>query len=347
MLLENEFVKGFTSIFTKAPHQLNNRLEADAELFFGSPDQVLAMNIDGLTEEIASGLYTDPFQIGWVTVVAALSDLAAVGAAPLGLMLYFQIPEDYKSSDLVKICNGAQAACQQHQTYILGGDTNNSPSLSTAASAIGLVDKTYQITRKGCQPSDFLYCTNKAGAGNAYAFTRFISQTEQMSYLPEARLQEASLIRKFASCCIDTSDGLFPALAQLTEVNGFGYRLNVAAEDFLHQNAAYVKEKFQVPAWMLLTGPHGDYELVFAVPAALAYEFEKAAAEQKWTPVLLGQVWEQEETQFQSEDLTIVVSLADLTNLYAACKNSPTLYYESLQNQHLQWKHRQMPHPTI
>ena len=94
MMLENVLVKSIAGSFRRCPEQLNNLNESDAELI--PPEllkgEILALKVDGLADEIQAGLYEDPYVIGWTAVNATLSDLAAVGAEPIGMMLLLQLP---------------------------------------------------------------------------------------------------------------------------------------------------------------------------------------------------------------------------------------------------------------
>ena len=52
-----------------------------------SESSILAITTDSIVEEIRLGLYDDPYLIGWMIVMVNLSDLAAVGADPLGILI--------------------------------------------------------------------------------------------------------------------------------------------------------------------------------------------------------------------------------------------------------------------
>lgn len=67
--------------FARSHLQCNQRHESDAELIrLPGSRSVLALTTDAISEEIESGLYADPYLIGWMTVMVNASDLAAVGA---------------------------------------------------------------------------------------------------------------------------------------------------------------------------------------------------------------------------------------------------------------------------
>ena len=48
---------------------------------------VIAITTDSIVKELKTGLYSDPYTIGWMTVLANASDLAAVGPEPSGILI--------------------------------------------------------------------------------------------------------------------------------------------------------------------------------------------------------------------------------------------------------------------
>ncbi len=115
-LLENIGLEKITHNFKRSPHQLNQFMEGDAELI-RTPSGILAISIDSIVEEIESGLYDDPYLIGWMVVTANLSDIAAVGAQPLGIVLSQQMPPDLSPDFLSKIQRGIQDACDTYDCF--------------------------------------------------------------------------------------------------------------------------------------------------------------------------------------------------------------------------------------
>ena len=87
-ILENSSIKNLVKIFSRSPLQQNRLHESDAELInLPGTNITLAITMDSIVEEIEAGLYTDPYLIGWMTVMVNASDLAAVGAKPLGILI--------------------------------------------------------------------------------------------------------------------------------------------------------------------------------------------------------------------------------------------------------------------
>lgn len=340
MLLENEHIRQFCQFFDKAPYQLNALHEADAELclLHSNDSFVLAVNVDGIAEEIESKLYNDPYLIGWMCITASLSDLAAVGAKPSGILLLLQKPHDYPAHLLEKIRQGVGDGCRAHGTFILGGDTNDAVSLSLAATSFGMVDVRYLNTRKGCQAGDLLYSSGSLGIGNAFAYVQLIEPATPIPYQPKARLKEGQIINRFASCCIDTSDGAFMALAQLASLNGTGFQLEGSLKLYLAPDAGQLCQLRKIPEWMLLAGPHGEFELLFTIPPSKQEAFLTETLQHEFYPLFLGTVTSSPHLFFDLEGTPVTASLSQIVNLYQLHKSSPLQYFQALQQQHVLWK---------
>ncbi len=291
-IIENQHVSAIAALFRRAPHQLNRIHESDAEIIRlpGSTGTYLAVTTDAISEEIASGLYTDPYQIGWMTVMANVSDLAAVAAVPAGLLLAETLPASVPAADVREIQRGVEDACEAAGTWILGGDTNEGSQLVLSACALGTITGRI-LSRRGCTSGDILYASGSPGRGNAFAFQRLLAGTiSSFPYQPLARLRESQIIQRYARCCMDTSDGVFATLDQLMRLNLVGFRLDEGWEDRLDPDSRDVLRTAALPEWLLLAGPHGEFELLFTVSPTDDAAFIEAAGSIGWYPVRLGQV---------------------------------------------------------
>ena len=87
-VLENAYIERLVRELPRSPLQLNRLQEADAELIrLPGTTAVVALKTDAIVEEIETGLYADPWLLGWMAVTVNASDLAAVGAEPVGVLL--------------------------------------------------------------------------------------------------------------------------------------------------------------------------------------------------------------------------------------------------------------------
>lgn len=289
-LLENVFLRQLSGLFRRSPDQVNQVLESDAELVRLPDGSILAVTTDCIAEEIDTGLYHDPVHIGWMTVVVNLSDLAAVGASPLGLLLSESLPAGFPPEKLHAVQQGISEACSATGVFVLGGDTNQSTSWQMGGTAIGLIPASEPIIqRKGAGVGDALYCSGPMGLGSAYAFQVLMgSGGAVVPYRPLPRLKEGGLVRRSGSACIDTSDGFFHALSNLMEINSIGFQIDKPLSEIAHPNAIQISKDKHLPAWIFLAGPHGEFELLFTIPRKNELTFLESAEKMNWKPWRIG-----------------------------------------------------------
>lgn len=288
---EVALIERLAGAFRRSPLQLNARHESDAELIrIPGSEALLALTTDAIVEEIELGLYADPYLIGWMTVMVNASDLAAVGAAPLGILVSETLPPDVDEATIERLQRGIREACDAVDLPLLGGDTNSGPRIQTAGTAAGLIENGAPVTRKGARPGDLLFASGPLGQGAAFAFLRLRDRT--VPYQPHARICEGQLLRGVASAAMDSSDGALATLDELMRLNGVGVALDCTVPDVLHPAARAVARAEGLPAWMMLAGPHGEFELLFTVPADRARHLTTRAAQAGWHPLELGRVVE-------------------------------------------------------
>jgi len=293
-ILENQQINSWVRHFVRSPLQVNKTHESDAELIplAGDDSHLLAINIDTLSEEVEQGLYQEPWTMAWVTVMGSFSDLAAVGAQPLGFVISVSL-DPWRDDDFRgEMARGFSAACQSLGVYILGGDINTARNISLTGCAFGLVPRDQRLLRKGCRAGDVLFLSGGAGNGNALGLRRLMRMPEESFpeslYRPLARIREGLLIRHYASCCMDSSDGLFITLDQLLRLNQLGFVVPAIWEKILAPEAYKFCQSNQIPYWFMASGIHGEFELVFTVPRESIDMFYQSAANIGFHPIELG-----------------------------------------------------------
>lgn len=297
MVNEFAFIQAMQNNRLKSPNQINACWQADCELIrLPGFDKILAVTTDGLSEELETFLYDDPFHIGWMLVTINASDLAAVAASPLGMLVNMTLPQNNSlltPSYIEQLQCGIQHACLHYKLPLFGGDTNFANHYQLSATAMGLCNK--PLTRMGSRPGDLLCASGYLGAGNLYAFKRLMTK-EQVAYetfMPEAPLQFAQIIAPYARSCMDISDGLMESLECLAGLNGVGFRLD-NAHDYLTQESIASARQYGIPAELFLCGHHGDFELLFTIPPESREDLLTLSAKADYNPLIIGQVTEQQ-----------------------------------------------------
>jgi thiamine-monophosphate kinase len=334
-ILENSSIENLVKIFSRSPLQQNLLHESDAELIhLPGTNITLAITIDSIVEEIEAGLYTDPYLIGWMTVMVNASDLAAVGAEPLGILINETLLSDSNDDFITKLQRGIEDACLECNMHILGGDTNFSSRMEMTGCAIGYISEDPPITRLSCKPGDYLFLSDNPGLGSAYALKQLkndlLSEPFSLTYQPKSRLREGQLLRKFATCCMDTSDGVFAALDQLMRLNNVGFRIELELENFLHADALSICRSAQIPLWLMLAGHHGEFELVFTVSSNNVDNFLESVQQIYWEPILIGEVSEDTNIRILYNNEMVPIDTGYIRNLFVELHGDVQEYIKQL-----------------
>jgi thiamine-monophosphate kinase len=288
-VLELAAIDRLTQGLPRAPLQLNRVHETDAELLPLSRGggEILAITTDTIAEEIAAGLY-GPCLAGWMVVMASLSDLAAVGATPLGMVVSEVFPAGMAEASRRAVQSGIAAACRRSGTSILGGDTSSGAEMILTGTAFGRVARRNVLMRCGCTPGDLLFSTGPLGRGNAFALARMRGGVlSPLSYRPVAQLRAGRILGGTASACMDTSDGVLASVDQLTRINDVGCDL-LYWEEALDGRSAATMAHAGLPSWLLLAGEHGEFQLVYTISPGREPALRRRARASGWSPRPLG-----------------------------------------------------------
>lgn len=247
------------------PDQPHGMYESDAEIVKLHDGCYLAVSVDAVAEEIAAGLYEDPYTMGWVTAMAGLSDIAAVGADPVGVLMSAVWDPSRGLADRARAAEGFADALRATGTVMLGGDTGASDCTVLAATAIGRTTERPTM-RTGAAEGDVLCLTGRVGPGMTLAARMLLGEPrEEGLFRPRARVAEGARLRGLASACTDASDGVVQAAGMLATINGLGASLQWNPATLDHRSVRYLRDR-EYPLWSLWISEIADYELLLAVP---------------------------------------------------------------------------------
>lgn len=285
--------------FTRTDHPLPAGVRLgigdDAALLDLPPGESLAVTTDTLVAGRHFPRDTRPFDIGWKALAVNLSDLAAMGARPVGVTLAITLPE-VDEPWLAAFADGFFALADAHGVPLIGGDTTRGP-LSITVTALGSVPPAMALRRDGARPGDLIHVSGSLGDGGlglALAQQRLhevpLTSSQRSHALarlhrPTPRLALGLALRGMASAAMDVSDGLAQDLGHLLRASGRPASLGatLALERLplspALQQLAGEGEPWQRQAldWALSAGD--DYELLFTVPPERQGQVEALARE--------------------------------------------------------------------
>ena len=249
--------------------------------FLEAGDAQLAVSIDLSIEDVHfRRAWLSPHEIGFRAVAAALSDLAAVAAEPLAVLLALGAPENESESTLHAVADGVGEAVRQAGAAIVGGDLTRAPVLVVDCCVIGRTSA--PVRRSGARPGNVLVVTGSLGGPRAalaaWQAGREPSPDARHRFAhPEARHGAAKYLASLgARAMIDLSDGLGGDLLHLLAASGVGARLD-ADKVPIHPAAQREARLAGEPAWAFAVRGGEDYELLAALPAGVTEEVLRAA----------------------------------------------------------------------
>ncbi|MCK4842467.1 MAG: thiamine-phosphate kinase [Methylococcales bacterium] len=226
----------------------------------------LAITTDTMVEGVHFFAGADPKQLGHKLLAVNLSDLAAMGAEPVSIMLALTLPEP--DEDWIKLfAEGLLGLAEQYSIDLIGGDTT-SGSLTLTVQALGLVAKKQAMLRSDAKVGDLIYVTGylgNAGLGLKVELGYHCSESENalaQFHQPMPRVKEGLEIQKYANACIDLSDGIASDLKHILEKSNVGAELDWNKIPLSKQVREYIKVTGD---WQMPLAAGDDYELCFTV----------------------------------------------------------------------------------
>ena len=181
-------------------------------------------------DTMVEGVHFLPGQSGedlaWKLVASNMSDLAAKGAKPLGVLLSYQLGDDDPS-----FLRGLDAALRHYGAALLGGDTvsSNGPR-SLGLSAIGTATYCPVPSRNGAKVGDGIWITGPVGAALLGIEALKSGEGDSSFYRRgQALLTEGQLLAPLVSAMMDVSDGLLLDAWRMAEASGVTFAIDRSA----------------------------------------------------------------------------------------------------------------------
>jgi thiamine-monophosphate kinase len=235
-------------------------------------DRYLVVTTDMLHKKTHFPREMSAYQVGWMAAAATLSDVAAMGAMPLGVTMAIGIPRDTEVAFALDVMRGCNACCTQNGTTLLGGDTDEHDELTLVGTAIGSVDQHKMLTRAGARVGDLVCVTGALGIAAAgvrmlldsrYVDHHLRERALKKLFEPQPRIVYGQALADSGAvtALIDTSDGLSLSLYELAKSSNCGFYIQAADLPISEEAKSVSDDRWDELTLSIYRG--GDYELLF------------------------------------------------------------------------------------
>jgi len=225
---------------------------------------VLSSDIVSFDRHMVKGMTMEQF--GWLAAAVNFSDVASMGAEPIGILAAVSLPPETDENVLYEIMDGICRCADLCGAEVLGGDTKPGPG-SVCGTAVGVCGHGV-LTRSGAKPGDMVAVTGSLGSAAAgwYAASNGIDGKAAVSdaVLPVPRVKEGLFLSEsgIATSCMDISDGLSTTAHAICSGSGVG--MDILWESLpVCKWVSRVSEELGIPEKHMILNGGGEYELMF------------------------------------------------------------------------------------
>jgi thiamine-monophosphate kinase len=250
----------------------------DAAVVSGVRGELDVLTTDALVEGVHFDLRFSSFaDVGYKALAVNVSDVAAMGATPRLALLSLILPDRLSIADLDGLLDGFALMAAEARVVLAGGNIARTPGpLVVDVTVVGHVRPRRVLTRQGGKPGDILYVTGQIGAaaaglgmlrtGSAGGPDGTVAALVERHRRPAPRLRVGAVLgrTRSATACMDLSDGLADAVAQLAKASGTGAVIDAPALPIPDAAREWFQSQGQDAVRAAVAGGD-DYELLFSV----------------------------------------------------------------------------------
>ena len=278
-------------------------------------DGSAVVSTDVLVEEVHfRSRWSTATDVGRKAVAVNVSDIEAMGAVPVALVVGFSAPGDLPASWAREFMAGMTAESQKAGVSVVGGDTTGGPVVSIAVTVIGQTAGMAPVRRDGAVPGDEVAVIGQLGLaaaglallGRGFRSPRAVVAAQRCPEVPYGQGRVAA--KAGVHAMIDVSDGLLADLGHIAEASGFAMDIDTAKLDITESVRTVGMATGVDPlTWVLAGGEDHALAATFApgtVPDGWTVVGRVLPPDEAPDPTVLvdGQVWQQERgwTHFHS-----------------------------------------------
>ena len=260
---EREIIRGIKSIIRQPP----GLGPGDDSAIIPSIGGDIIACVDSVTFERHFPKGMRYYEFGWAAAAVNISDLASMGAEPVGLLAALTMPADLEAASLYEIMEGMDGCARSFGAHIYGGDTKFGYG-TISCTAIGTMDGRSPMLRSGARPGDIIAVTGSLGSAAAEFYAKENSieyePTPSSLMMPSPRVMEgvAMSASGAVTSCIDLSDGLAEGARSICNASRVGMDIFM---DFLPVGCGVdeVSSETGVSKEDMMLYWGGEYELLF------------------------------------------------------------------------------------
>jgi len=307
-LNETDIIKIFRNSFSTLPHILigvktKTGINEDCGVIdLGFEDKVLVVTTDLIGWKTHAPPTMSYKQFGMKAVTVNISDLAAMGAKPLGIVMGLGIPESMNETEIKELSLGMEEKASLHETCVFGGDVNKADDLILAGTAIGITTKEKLMTRQGANKGDLVVITGDLGLAasglailnnNRNDLIESYPKSIKTTLEPEAKLKFGlKLAQSRAVTSIgDISDGLGKELTKIRASSNVGFDIEESLLP-IHSELEKISNELNLEKFELIFHIGEDFQLVFTTKEEDLWKIERVAKELNEEFTVIGKVKE-------------------------------------------------------
>jgi thiamine-monophosphate kinase len=299
---------------TKAPN-MRVPLGDDVSAIEGEGGAIVVLKTDMLVGRTDIPLQMSLWQAARKAVVMNVSDFAAKGVKPVGLVVSLGIPPDLTRKDIEQIAEGLNAGAREYGTFVLGGDTSETDDLIISVALYGSAGKKKLMLRSGAHPGDILATTGPFGlsASGLKILLEKVKTSPRIKrklvgavLLPRARLIEGLTLARTGAvtASIDSSDGLAWSLYEIGRASNVGFLID--KPPIAPEASRFARKHLLDPVELTFYGGE-EYELVVAVKPEGWKKAQEAVNLKRGRLIRIGKTTEKKGIFLKQKDKTVEI----------------------------------------
>lgn len=255
----------------KIPKSLQGKIGIgdDAGILIPPAGRDIAWTVDAMVENVDFSRnpkragYLMPEQAGRKALAINLSDLAAMGAKPLGCVITLGIPAGMDEKWVLRFYDGLIALAKEYKVACVGGDITQASQFFVSIALAGFMSRDMNLRRNGAEAGDWIAVTGALGGSIL---------SHHASFTP--RLKEAQFLSGTTNAMIDISDGLLQDLQHILDQSKAGALLEMK-EIPISQDAVRLAKGDPMKALEHACTDGEDFELLLTASASAKRQLEK------------------------------------------------------------------------